>query len=159
MLHGDSILITVNPSRHGIIGSTDKKQEVEQGSIWKQVTGLFYILLYIRYIEKCFRHFLQTCWAMARKVKVNSKCSVVLVLNCGMKAELLREHPLHSLLKHSPGSTPRCIFTWSYSSAALLLGEVTDIRYWSLSHVFSVEHCKVKFLCFCFHLLQQDLLN
>lgn len=62
VLRGDSILITVNPSRHGITGSTDKKQEVEQESIWKEVPGLFYILLDISYvIEKCSRHFLQSC--------------------------------------------------------------------------------------------------
>ena len=61
VLHGDFIVITVNPSRHRITGSTDKKQEAEPESIWKEVPGLFYVLLDIRYIEKCCRHFLQSC--------------------------------------------------------------------------------------------------
>lgn len=132
VFHGDSVLITVNPSRHRITGSTDKKQEVEQGSIWKEVPGLFYILLDIRYIEKCCRHFLQSCWIMAKKAKASRKCSVLLLLSCVVKIELLRDHPLHSFLRRSSGSAPRCISTWSYSSATLSLGEVIYIRYCSL---------------------------
>jgi len=66
---------------------------------------------------------------MARKVKVSSKCPVVLVLSCVEKVELLRDHPLHplhSLLRHSSGSAP-CASP-SHSSAALPLGEVIHIR-------------------------------
>lgn len=56
VLYEDSILITVNTSRSRKTGSRPNQE-----SIWKEVPGLFYILLDIRYVEKCSRHFLQGC--------------------------------------------------------------------------------------------------
>lgn len=92
VLHEDSILITVNTSRSRKTGS-----RANQESIWKEVPDLFYILLDIRYVEKCSSHFLLCCWATGKTSK--SKQKMLSAFGTELCGEDCRDHPLHPLLR------------------------------------------------------------